>query len=224
VNNFSLVLSRQGRSTEALKASAAGNKPGVARSLPIPRQRPGRQGCGFVRYYSAIVWPVEQPMTNIALRPMTEDEVADFVTRAREGYESQLAQFGGQDALQARRKAEADHAQLFPDGRLSPGLHLFVAEDSGDPVGHLWLAEQARGAAPGTAYVYDVEVDQTQRGHGYGRAIMHAAEHWASTIGASHLALNVFGGNAVARSLYESLGYEVTAMQMRKPISRPEPS
>ena len=32
------------------------------------------------------------------------------------------------------------------------------------------------------------------------------------------LGLNVHGQNMVARSLYESLGYEVTAMQMKKPV------
>ena len=40
------------------------------------------------------------------------------------------------------------------------------------------------------------------------------------------LGLNVHGQNMVARSLYESLGYEVTAMQMRKPVlpcPRPAP-
>jgi ribosomal protein S18 acetylase RimI-like enzyme len=30
--------------------------------------------------------------------------------------------------------------------------------------------------------------------------------------------LNVHGGNTVARSLYEGLGYQVTAQQMKKPL------
>jgi ribosomal protein S18 acetylase RimI-like enzyme len=32
------------------------------------------------------------------------------------------------------------------------------------------------------------------------------------------IGLNVHGQNTVARSLYESLGYEVTAMQMKKAV------
>ena len=149
---------------------------------------------------------------------MTDDEVAGFVTRAQDSYEAQLIAFGGHDAAAARRKADDDQARLFPDRHPSAGLHLFVAEDRGVPVGHVWLAEQAMGGPAGTAYVYDIEVYEDQRDHGYGRAIMQAAEQWASSIGASCLALNVFGGNRAARGLYESLGYEVTSVQMRKVI------
>ncbi|KQN41066.1 N-acetyltransferase [Frigoribacterium sp. Leaf44] len=41
-----------------------------------------------------------------------------------------------------------------------------------------------------------------------------AARHGAETLG-----LNVFGYNEVARHLYESLGYETTAVQMKKPVT-----
>jgi ribosomal protein S18 acetylase RimI-like enzyme len=36
--------------------------------------------------------------------------------------------------------------------------------------------------------------------------------------GMTSLGLNVFGQNTVARGLYESLGYDVTALQMKKPV------
>jgi GNAT superfamily N-acetyltransferase len=151
---------------------------------------------------------------------MTNDEADRFLATAQAGYEAQLTEFGGLGPDEARRKAATDHARLVPDGRLAPGLHLFVAEASGVAVGHLWLAEPAVGGPPDTAYVYDVEVREEQRGRGYGGVLMEAAEQWATSLGASYLALNVFGGNRVARRLYESLGYETTSVDMRKSLAR----
>ena len=55
----------------------------------------------------------------------------------------------------------------------------------------------------------------------------YAAEHvragnWTEEEAARHrvgaIGLNVFGSNAVARGLYASAGYEITAMNMRKEL------
>ena len=48
---------------------------------------------------------------------------------------------------------------------------------------------------------------------------MLLAEDEARGHGATELGLNVFGSNRVARHLYDSLGYETTAVQMRKPLA-----
>jgi ribosomal protein S18 acetylase RimI-like enzyme len=45
---------------------------------------------------------------------------------------------------------------------------------------------------------------------------MRLAEDEARARGMTSLGLNVHGQNTVARSLYESLGYEITALQMKK--------
>jgi ribosomal protein S18 acetylase RimI-like enzyme len=47
---------------------------------------------------------------------------------------------------------------------------------------------------------------------------MLLAEEQAHGAGATEIGLNVFGYNAVARGLYESLGYETTSLQMRKEL------
>ena len=47
---------------------------------------------------------------------------------------------------------------------------------------------------------------------------MTLAEEAARNHGATELGLNVFGHNAVARSLYESMGYQTTAVNMRKSL------
>jgi ribosomal protein S18 acetylase RimI-like enzyme len=66
------------------------------------------------------------------------------------------------------------------------------------------------------AWVFEIEIEPAFRGHGYGRAAMRLAEAEARSRGMTSLGLNVHGQNTVARSLYESLGYEVTAVQMKK--------
>jgi ribosomal protein S18 acetylase RimI-like enzyme len=65
-------------------------------------------------------------------------------------------------------------------------------------------------------WIYDLEVVPGQRGRGYGRALPAAAEHAVEGRGAETLRLNVFGGNPTAQRLYESAGYEITSLQMRK--------
>ena len=44
-------------------------------------------------------------------------------------------------------------------------------------------------------------------------SLNRSREHGAVTLG-----LNVFGFNSIARSLYRSLGYEESAVQMRKKL------
>jgi ribosomal protein S18 acetylase RimI-like enzyme len=161
---------------------------------------------------------VTAPLANlrVVLRPMAPDELRSFLEHGRVGYVEQMVEYGGRTREAAQAKADADYASLFPDGVPSPGHHLFAAELDGERVGHLWLAPQQPGWADGTAFVYDVEVAPTFRGKGYGRAIMLAAEEHARRIGASVLALNVFGGNTAAIALYTSLGYQVSSQQMQK--------
>lgn len=50
-------------------------------------------------------------------------------------------------------------------------------------------------------------------------AAMRLAEEQVLARGGDRLGLNVFGPNTVARSLYDSLGYRVTATNMSKDLS-----
>jgi ribosomal protein S18 acetylase RimI-like enzyme len=92
-----------------------------------------------------------------------------------------------------------------------------VIEADGEPVGDLWLAERDDGFQPGL-FIFDITVDEAFRGRGYGRAAMLFAEEEARRRGRDRIALNVFGGNAVARNLYRSLGYEEDAIAMSKKL------
>jgi ribosomal protein S18 acetylase RimI-like enzyme len=67
-------------------------------------------------------------------------------------------------------------------------------------------------------FVYDIHLEKEHRGRGYGKAAMRFAEEEARRRGLDRVALNVFGRNAVARRLYESLGYEENAVSMSKSV------
>ena len=86
-----------------------------------------------------------------------------------------------------------------------------------EPVGTLWLAVPGPDD-PTMAWVYDIEIEPAYRGRGYGRAAMLLAEAEARARGMASIGLNVHGQNTVARSLYDSLGYATTALQMKKAL------
>jgi ribosomal protein S18 acetylase RimI-like enzyme len=79
----------------------------------------------------------------------------------------------------------------------------------------------ARGAGhhgEPSIFIYDVHIDDVQRGRGYGKAAMLLAEEEARRRGLDSVALNVFGRNTLARGLYTSLGYVENAIAMSKDL------
>lgn len=85
-------------------------------------------------------------------------------------------------------------------------------------IGHVWVTLQRQHGSGGGAWIYDIEVEPEQRGKGFGRALLMAAEEETARHGISKIGLNVFGSNMIARSLYESAGYEVSSTQMTKKL------
>jgi GNAT superfamily N-acetyltransferase len=157
-------------------------------------------------------------MTGVTLRPMSDAEFGEFVAASQAGVVEQMVEMAGTDREAALTRADAEYRSLLPQGSATPGHEFRLAADErGDVVGHLWVGLKD-GPGPAIAWVYDVEVAETHRGRGLGRAIMEAAEDLAREMGAASLGLNVFGGNAVARALYDKLGYVVTSQQMSKPL------
>jgi ribosomal protein S18 acetylase RimI-like enzyme len=155
------------------------------------------------------------------LRPPTQDEFEQWLPRQQAAYARQIAGSGAMTAAAAAEKAGRDTARRFSSGLRSPGQVLFRLVAGDQPVGWLWLNVPVSDGDPLMAWVNDVEVDPGYRGRGYGRAAMLLAEREVRARGMTSLGLNVHGQNTVARSLYDSLGYQVMAQQMRKPLLRP---
>lgn len=68
------------------------------------------------------------------------------------------------------------------------------------------------------AYIWNVELDSTVRGRGFGKRALALAEEFLRQKGIKRVGLNVFAENTVARALYEAAGFTVTQMNMEKEI------
>jgi ribosomal protein S18 acetylase RimI-like enzyme len=154
----------------------------------------------------------------LRLRPMTRAEFDEWLPRQTAGYAEMIAASGAMPAEAAREKAERDTARYFGNGLATPGQFVFRVLDGDVAVGWLWLGVPGPDPDPLMAWVFEIEIEAQFRGRGYGRAAMRLAEQEARSRGMTSLGLNVHGQNTVARSLYESLGYETMALQMKKPV------
>jgi ribosomal protein S18 acetylase RimI-like enzyme len=148
----------------------------------------------------------------VSLDPMSGVEFDDFMRESERAYVAERAA-SGEPPEWAARVAREQLATLLPEGRHSRDQHFFTARLDQESFGQLWLATDSP-----TAFVYDVVVGERMRGRGLGRALMVAAERWAHQRGAIGVGLHVFAHNAVARRLYDSLGYAVLEEFWQRPV------
>ncbi len=153
-------------------------------------------------------------MADLKIRAMTQEEFSVYRRRSIGEYAAEHVRAGNWNPEQAEQRAAEETDELLPDSVDTAGMVLLVGETGGEVVGLVWV-----GRAPGKRagwWIYDIEVVADQRGRGYGRALLEAAEREAQGRGGDSIGLNVFGGNDIARGLYESSGYQVASIQMRK--------
>jgi ribosomal protein S18 acetylase RimI-like enzyme len=105
-------------------------------------------------------------------------------------------------ALRAQREGEA----------------ILVAEDAhGLRLGFVYVVTSRENLArEPRCYVSELAVAAEAEGRGVGRALLAAAEQWARERGLQAMSLEVFCTNERARAIYERLGYEPSALQLRK--------
>ena len=150
---------------------------------------------------------------------MTPIEFESLRDRLVREYAAEHVAVGNWTEDEAPRRAADETAALLPQGVDTPGVLMLMAETpDGDVVGLLWLVLERRPGTGGGAWIYDIEIVPERRGQGFGRALLAAAEREAASHGAASIGLNVFGTNAVARSLYESAGYRVATIQLSKDL------
>jgi ribosomal protein S18 acetylase RimI-like enzyme len=156
---------------------------------------------------------------SVNLRPIRDDELRDWLLGAHIEHARDMVADAGFDPEGALVKASRDLDVLFPEGKVAEGHALFIVETGGERVGFLWAGVRPDPVGRRTLFVYDIRIDDGQRGRGYGRAAMIAVEAEAAKRGIDRIALNVFGGNERARSLYRSLGYVERAVTMDKTLT-----
>lgn len=153
---------------------------------------------------------------HVELLPMTPASFPEFAAANTAAYAEDLVRSRAVIPRDAPRRAQEEFDELLPDGLDTEGQLLFDIVDEGRPRGTLWLEIDGP-----TAFVCDVAVAASERGKGYGRAAMVAAEDLCGRLGADTVRLSVFGFNDAGRRLYESLGYErVEEIRYREAVSR----
>ena len=147
----------------------------------------------------------------IALRPLREDEYEDWDAAHRAEYQHGLIAHVGMSPEDAAAKVERDVAGVLPEGLATRETRIWAVEESGRKVGSIFVGIRDAGA-----WLYDIRIDEAERGRGYGRAAMTAVEDEVRALGHATIALNVWGANEVARGLYKSLGWAEESVHMRK--------
>lgn len=142
----------------------------------------------------------------LTVRRLTEEEYPGWYAGEEAGYIADIVRAGALTPEQAKAKSDEDFARHLPQGFLTPGHAFYAMEADGQVIGTGWVNH---GFLPGVTFGFSLEVYEEHRGKGYGRAAMAVGE-WATRQGGDEaMMFNVFGGNEVAMSLYESTGFAV---------------
>jgi ribosomal protein S18 acetylase RimI-like enzyme len=137
----------------------------------------------------------------LTIEPMTAAEFPAWQERSIIGY-ARLATAQDPPTDAAVAISRKGFIALLPDGLATDGHELWTLRQRDRHVATLWL-----GNSKEETYVYDVEVDESMRGKGFGRQIMYVAEQRAMALGLPQVRLNVHEHNQVAVQLYWKLGY-----------------
>lgn len=89
----------------------------------------------------------------------------------------------------------------------------FAALIGSRPVGLIGAQQEN----PETVYLYSLWLDPAARGHGLARRLVAAAVDWARGRRARTVTLRVAPDNAVARGVYESLGFTIAVAETGSP-------
>jgi ribosomal protein S18 acetylase RimI-like enzyme len=157
-------------------------------------------------------------MNILKIRPMTDPEFEAWQAHSRVNYAAEKEK-EGLSPEDAKAEAEKSFAKHLPQGKLTEGHNIYavIRAEDGLLVGHLWWGLQNHGSKK-VPWIFDIELLPNMRGKGYGRATMELAQRDVLDKGFSRLGLHVFGHNKVARSLYESLGFETSNVVMYKEL------
>ena len=151
-----------------------------------------------------------------ALIPMTQPEYEAFLERTIPEYAADHVRAGNWTESESIEKSRKEFEDLLPQGLKTEDNFLYSLLDGDEAVGMIWMKIKRHPSISG--FIYDVFVDEKFRGKGYGRNLMLLLEEKARGMELKSLELHVFGSNAVARKLYEAIGYETTNVLMRKTL------
>lgn len=151
------------------------------------------------------------------LLPMTQTEYDAFLNRTIPDYAADKVRAGQWAESEALERSRKEFEELLPQGVQTKDHYLYTLYDGEQAVGLIWLrANPDRPTKDG--FIFELYVEEDQRGKGYGKQAMLLIEEKARELGLQAIGLHVFGSNKVARNLYESVGYETTSVNMSKKL------
>ena len=156
----------------------------------------------------------------IRLVPMTEDEYRFYRAELIQGYAEDKVRSGNWSAEESLKRSEQETDQLLPNGIATSDHYLFSIHDNtlAKNVGILWFAVVNWGGKR-LAFIYDIQVDATMRGKGYGTQALKLLEEKVKALDLDTIGLHVFGFNHTAQALYEKMGYDITNINMAKKLT-----
>ena len=152
-----------------------------------------------------------------ALIPMTQPEYEAFVKRAIPEYAADNVRAGYWSESEALEKSRAGYEKLLPKGLQTENHFLYTLYHEDDAVGMIWIRADLQSPIK-SGFIFELYVAEKFRGKGYGKQAMLLIEEKARELGLESLGLHVFAVNKVARNLYESVGYEVSSLNMTKKL------
>ena len=155
----------------------------------------------------------------VTLVEMTEPEFAKWKEQAVAEYAADRVRAGNDTEDGAVDRSRKEFDSFLRDGLKSKGHHLFtvVDESSKQKIGVVWYGD-APGGRTDMVWIYDIRIDENQRGRGYGTAVLALVEERARELGKNRIGLQVFGHNEGAHRLYEKIGYKATNIAMAKDL------
>lgn len=160
---------------------------------------------------------------DIRLRPLRDEEFSVFRESLVRDYARGLVDDAGMDRAAAGEKAAADLASVFPKSTSAePNHRIYFLEDAetGQTAGYVfWAERQPPGSEETRAYLYELFVDEAFRRKGLGLRALELLEADVRDRGLPGIDLNVWGGNAAARSLYRRAGFAERAVFMSKELA-----
>lgn len=153
----------------------------------------------------------------LSLVPMTEDEFTAYLEKTVPNYAAENVRAGYWSEDEALERSSKAYQNLLPQGVHTEHNYLFriQLDETGEKIGIIWIKHEAPRKH---GFVFDISMDESQRGKGYGKQAMLALEEYAKSLGLETIGLHVFAHNTTAIKLYAGLGYEVTSQNMVKKL------
>ncbi|KRM44401.1 GNAT family N-acetyltransferase [Lentilactobacillus parafarraginis] len=152
----------------------------------------------------------------LSLTPMTQADYDDYLATAATTFASEKVKAGTWNEQLAFQRASETYQRLLPNGIKTPDNYFYRIDQDKTKVGVLWLAKSHDN--PEAAFIYDLYIFKDYQNQGIGTEALQLADDEARQLGFKRIALHVFGHNERALHVYQKSGFEITDINLEKPL------